>query len=215
MNRTSPSMRPGLMAAVLIALAGTLPVSNLAAQQQLTKEEREFLVRQLEESRTGLMKSVEDMSATQWTWKPAPDRWSASEVAEHLLLTEAMLMGMVNDQVLKSPPQPEMRTMIAYKDGMLRARFLDRSWKAQAPEPAQPKGAYPDQDVWSKALTEARASTIKWVKSTKDDLRSHVAPFAAFGPLDAYQWALILPYHMQRHTMQIEEVKKAPGYPEK
>lgn len=215
MNRTRPSMRPGVLAAALMVLASALPVSALAAQQQLTKEEREFLVRQLKESRAGLMKSVEGMSATQWTWKPAPDRWSASEVAEHLLLTEAMVMGLVNDQVLKSPPQPEMRPVIAYKDGAVRTKLLDRSWKAQAPEPAQPKGAYPDEGVWSKAMNEARASTIKWVKSTKDDLRGHVAPHPAFGPLDAYQWALVLPYHMQRHTMQIEEVKKAPGYPEK
>jgi DinB superfamily len=215
MNRTRPSMRPGLLAAALIVLAGALPVSGLAAQQQLTKEERDFLVRQLEESRAGLMKAVEGMSAAQWTWKPAPDRWSASEVAEHLLLTEGMLMGLLNDEVLKSPPQPEMRSMLAYKDGMLHQKLLDRSWKAQAPEPAQPKGAYPDEKLWMKAMNEARASTIKWVKATKDDLRSHVAPFAAFGPMDAYQWALVLPYHMQRHTMQIEEVKQAPGYPEK
>src|SRR3546814_15949023 len=75
-----------------------------------------------------------------------------SDWSSDVCSSDLILMGTLNDQVLKSPPQPEMRSMIAYKDGMLHQKLLDRSWKAQAAEPAQPTGKYPDEDVWVRAL---------------------------------------------------------------
>ena len=47
------------------------------------------------------------------------------------------------------------------------------------------------------------------------DLRGHAAPHPAFRMLDGYQWILLLSGHAARHTAQIEEVKRAPGYPAK
>jgi hypothetical protein len=44
-------------------------------------------------------------------------------------------------------------------------------------------------------------------------LRAHAAPHPAFGPLDAHQWILLVAGHSARHTLQIEEVKTAAGYP--
>jgi hypothetical protein len=33
------------------------------------------------------------------------------------------------------------------------------------------------------------------------------------GPLDAYQWILLISAHSERHTKQIEEVKADPNFP--
>jgi glutamate formiminotransferase len=47
-----------------------------------------------------------------------------------------------------------------------------------------------------------------------DDLRTHVGDHPAFGALDAYGWVLFLSGHTERHTLQIEEIKADPAFPE-
>ena len=38
-------------------------------------------------------------------------------------------------------------------------------------------------------------------------------PHPFFGTLDLYQWVLLSAGHTARHTQQIEEVKRSPGFP--
>src|SRR5205807_10040777 len=42
----------------------------------------------------------------QWKWKPAVDRWSIAEIAEHVVLAEAALFGNVK-QAISSPANPD------------------------------------------------------------------------------------------------------------
>ena len=58
----------------------------------------------------------------------------------------------------------------------------------------------------------AREKTIAYAQSTQDDLRTHVGE-GPMGPMDAYQWLLLLAAHSARHTAQILEVEANPGYP--
>jgi hypothetical protein len=61
----------------------------------------------------------------------------------------------------------------------------------------------------------ARAKTAAYVATTSDNLRGHIAPHPVLKELDGHQWILLLAAHSARHTAQIEEVKKAAGYPAK
>ena len=82
----------------------------------------------------------------------------------------------------------------------------------QIPEPLVPgrKFATPADAV--KAFNAARDKTIAYVKSTQDDLRTHVGPGPA-GPMDSYQFLLLLTAHSARHAAQIREVEANPSYP--
>ena len=156
------------------------------------------------------LKSVDGLNEAQWRFKAGPDRWSIAEVAEHIALSESLILGMVEGQVLKAPAK---KAGEGIPDEKLIVGITDRSQKAQAPEVLKPVNTWPTREALVKDFNAARDKTIAWTKTTTEDLRAHAAPHPAFGPLDAHQWILLAAGHSARHTAQIDEVKTSAGYP--
>ena len=200
----------GNMKALLTATALTALVWAAPAAAQDAKADRAKAVAYLEETRAKFVKSVDGLTEAQWRFKAGPDRWSIAEVAEHIALSESLILGMVEGQVLKAPPK---KAGEGIPDEKLIAGVTDRSQKAQAPEQLKPTNKWPTREALVKDFNAARDKTIEWTKTTTEDLRGHAAPHPAFGPLDAHQWILLVAGHSARHTAQIEEVKTSAGYP--
>jgi hypothetical protein len=198
-----------MIAVMLLALmfASPAPAQDAAAA---AKYDRQKAYAYLDETRAAFLKSIGGLTEAQWKFKAAPDRWSIAEVAEHIALSESLILGMIEGQVLKAPAKKPGEGIT---DEKLIAGVTDRTQKAQAPEQLKPVNKWATRDALAKDFSAARSKTMEWVKTTKEDLRGHAAPHPAFGPLDAHQWILLLAGHSARHTAQIEEVKTAPGYP--
>ncbi len=183
----------------------------------LTKEEREFLIAHMERTRSLFLESISGLSEGQWNFKAAPDRWSVAECAEHITLTEDFLFDYATKKVAAIPPAPERPALSAAelraKDEKIIAGYVDRSRKANAPEPLQPKRVFTDAAAVKKAFNEKRDRNIAYARSTQDDLRNHSTVGGPFGTTDAYQYLLGMAAHTERHTLQINEVKASPGYP--
>jgi len=62
----------------------------------LTSEERAYVTQLLKDSLTEYLSHVESVSEAQWNWKSVPGRWSIGETAEHIMLNEALLFGVVH-----------------------------------------------------------------------------------------------------------------------
>ena len=200
---------------VLLALAVSSSIAQTApaASTPLTPQEREFALSQFETTRANFLKSIAGLSQKQWTFKPAPDRWSVAEVAEHITVSESTIMGLIRKQIMTSPAAPEKREQVKGKDQMLLQRMPDRSHKAQAPEMLRPTGRWATQADLTKAFEDARKSNMDYIRTTNDDLRDHFFDHPAFGTMDGYQWLLLISAHSARHTAQIEEVKADPNFP--
>jgi hypothetical protein len=153
------------------------------------------------------------LSDAQWNFKSAPDRWSVAEVTEHIAAGEAMLQGMIFEQIMKSPAQPEATDEKAVDDQVL-AMIPDRGHKAQAPEPLKPTNRFGSPQESLKHFIESRQKTEDFLKQ-HDDLRTHAADSPLGKKLDAYQWILFVAAHSERHTKQINEVKADPNFPKK
>jgi hypothetical protein len=71
-------------------LAPTLVAQTPMAlpEAPLSAGERDQALRMLAKSRQGFLKATEGLSPAQWTFKPAPDRWSIQECAEHIVILE-------------------------------------------------------------------------------------------------------------------------------
>ena len=197
---------------VLSLVALTLSLASASAQT-LTQQERDTLLKHLDQTRQAFLASISGVSEAQWEFKAAPDRWSIAEVAEHIAISETTLLQLVTDKVLKSPAAP--RDPNAISDAKLLEGLLDRSSKFQAPEMLKPTSRWATRDALAKDFAAAREKTAAYVRTTTDDLHGHSAPHPVFKSLDAYQWILLLSGHAARHTAQIEEVKTSPGYPAK
>ena len=202
----------------LIALAATAivlltAIASPAQTATLTVAERDAALQHLQTTHDAFVRSIAGLSEKQWRFKPAPDRWSIAEVAEHITISESALLGMVQKQVMASPAAPEKRAEVQGKDEVILTKVPDRSHKAQAPEFLKPTNRWANREVLTKTFEEERTATEDYVKTTNDDLRDHFGPHPVLGPLDGYQWILLISAHSERHTKQIEEVKADPNFP--
>jgi hypothetical protein len=199
--------------AALVVLS--LFVASAVSAQTLTAAERKQAVQHLKKSQDFFLKSINKVSDAQWNWKPAPDRWSLAECAEHIALSEDRLLELITLQVLKSPAAPERKAEVAGKDETVLKMVPDRGQRFQAPEMLQPKKTFATRAELIKHFKASRAKTVDFVKKSQDDLRSHFFEHPVLTQLDAYQWVLLISAHTERHTHQIEEVKATAGYPAK
>ena len=73
------------MKAVAISTLVVLSASLIsAAEATLTKEERAHAIQLLGASQTEFLYLTSGLNEAQWNYKPAPDRWSVGETAQHL-----------------------------------------------------------------------------------------------------------------------------------
>ena len=196
-------------------LALFLLAAVAVSAETLTKVDRDKAIAELEESRKAFLDATKGLSDAQWNFKPAPERWSVAECAEHIALSEKFIFGRITNDIVKSAATPEKRDAVKGKDELIVKILQDRSHKATAPEPLDPtkRPMSPEDSV--KLFLESRAQTIEYVKTTQDDLRDHFYdhPVPAIGTLDAYQWILLISGHTRRHTLQILEVKADANFP--
>ena len=196
--------------------SATRPEGALApapVEQPITPVDREFLVADLQMSRDALLHSIDGLTEAQWRFKPAPDRWSVAECAEHILREENFLYTVVTERLMKLPARAPASRTPKQQDERIMAKLLDRTQKQVAAEPMRPTGEFSTEAAFRTRFVESRARTIQYAGSTNDDLRGHFTPNAEFGSMDAYQYLLILSGHCARHTAQIEEVKASSNFP--
>jgi hypothetical protein len=137
--------------------------------------------------------------------------WSVQECAEHIILAEDFIFGGVQ-QILKAPAVDRPANSNAEYDRKLTVGVQDRSRKATAPEPITPTAKFATPADAAREFTVRRDKTIAYAKNTNDELRVHVGPSPA-GPMDAYQFLLLIAAHSARHTAQIKEVQGNAAYP--
>lgn len=111
--------------------------------QTLNQGERDYAMSQLHATRKVFLDAIHGLSQAQWNFKPAADRWSIAEIAEHLVISEDNLFGEVQ-QMLKSPALPAAgRKTGPAQDPLVYRRMTDRSRKVKADPRASPRGASP------------------------------------------------------------------------
>jgi len=194
-------------------LSSVLAQTPQPATNTLTPEEREAALKLFQTTHDNFIKSISGLSQKQWSFKPAPDRWSVAEVAEHITVAETTIMGLIRHPLMQSPAAPEKREQAKGKDEIIVQRVPDRSHKVQAPEILRPTGRWATEADLTKAFEDARKANMEYIRTTNDDLRDHFFDHPVFGTLDGYQWLLLIGTHSARHTAQIEEVKADPNFP--
>jgi len=167
-------------------------------------------VAHLERTRKMFLEATAGLSEAQWKFKPAPDRWSVAECAEHITAAEEFLHGLV----AKTAGGPAAAEPSKVADAKVMAVVTDRSFKATSPEPLVPTGRFGGREDVRTEFQARRARTLELVRTTGEaELRKHMAPNPVLGPIDAYQWVLFLSGHTERHLAQIREVKAHAAYP--
>src|SRR5215813_13257213 len=199
---------------LLVVCVGLMCHASLASEDpNMTAEDRAKAIKLLNESHKQTLDLLEGLSEEQLKFKPAPEKWSVLEVAEHIYLAEGLLFASV-EKALAEKQNPEWETKTKGKTEFLERVMVSRDRKGTAPESIVPSGKLTRDQVIAK-LKAARAQSLKFAEETKLPLKAHTLdhPFPVFGTLNAYQWLIYIPLHNIRHNKQIEEVKSDPNFP--
>jgi hypothetical protein len=188
--------------------------ASAASGQAMTAAERQQLIEKLDASQKKLFAALQGVSEAEWHWKPAPDKWSIAEVADHIDLAEIKTPQLVHDMATNAPATPEKKAEVSGKDQRVASEIPDRTQhRMMRPDFLAPTDRWPSPAALEKDFLVNRAKTLAYVRTTQDDVRSHMAPHPEMGVMDGYQWLLLIAAHCERHTAQILEIKAMPGYP--
>jgi hypothetical protein len=181
----------------------------------MTSEERDKVVKMLLDTQRELLDATENVSDAQWSWHPAPFRWSVGQTAEHIMLAEGLIFNAVQSAVAQKP-NPDWESRTATKLDFLERALPNRDRHASAPDIIQPSGKLSKAEVLTR-FKEARARTLKFAQETDIALKEHTLehPFPIFGTLNAYDWLIYIPLHNIRHNQQLAAVKASAGFPQK
>jgi DinB superfamily len=200
------------MKKLFIALAALVFVSFVAAPAGLSKKERKTATKFLKDSEKNAVKLVSKLSDAQLKFKPSPDQWSVEECMMHIAASEKMLRGMVDNGV-KAAANPEKRADIKMTDEQVMKMIEERTTKVKTFSPLEPPNTgYKTAADAVASFQENRAKLIDYLKTTSDDLRNHVLTLQ-IGSFDAYQMALFIGGHSNRHVNQMKEVMADPNFP--
>jgi uncharacterized protein YndB with AHSA1/START domain len=184
-----------------------------SSSPRLTQTERDFAAMNMDASLERFLACVKNFTPAQRTFKPAPDRWSPAEAAEHVAFVEDRLYWRITEKSLLEPADPEKRKTLPNRDMKVMELGNSREPPLQAPNYVQPTSRWGVPDELLQNIRAVRSRLKEFVNTTQADLRTHYLDHPFFGTLDIYQWLLLVSAHMRRHTAQIEEVKSHPNFP--
>jgi hypothetical protein len=190
-----------------IAIAALLLVMSDALRAgPLTEVERQRLIAHLEMTERWLNDEVSRLSPAQLAFRPAPDAWSIMQVVDHLVVVGPIYWQDLQ-KAMQGPPSTAIRSGT---DVDILWYGIDRTNREKAIPSEVPKGELRDLREGLDAIRRQHAQLREYIRTTSDDLRSRVVPRQGS---DAYQWALLISTHEQRHILQIREIKADSKFP--
>ncbi len=187
-----------------------LSFSNHAGPKYCSKDKK-FILKYLKSSSTRLMDDVMGLSAEQLNYKMTDSSWTIANCVEHIALAEKNLYDMTMP-FINGKLDPTRRAEVKYDDEQIMQMITNRTFKAKAPEGFIPSNQFGSFEGSLNAFNERRATTIRFIKTNKKDLRNLYVDHPFLGTIDSYQMLLFLTGHTLRHTLQIEEIKSSSGY---
>jgi hypothetical protein len=174
----------------------------------LSPLERQHLVAHLEMTAAWLADELNGLTPAQASFRRQPEAWTIAEVLDHLIVVAPIYW-----QDLQSAlEQPRGARRSAMSDADVLWYGIDRTNREQAIPGERTGGQVRDLKSGLEAYRKHHGRLLQYIRTTDDDLRGHIVQRQT---CDAYQWALLISTHEQRHILQIREIKADPGFPGK
>ena len=140
-----------------------------------------------------------------------PNRWSVAEMLEHLVIVEngsGRMVSKLTKQAIEEGSVPETATSSVL--GSLDTQF-GSDVKIVAPSYLSPDKKIPVADSIAE-LRIARERLLGAIQKANGlDLTRVKGPHPVFGPIDGYQWMVMIGQHEERHLQQMKDTVSALG----
>lgn len=202
------------MKRISIALMSVMILFSLTlnAQDKISKQERKFAIKYLNETKNDMLKTLKGLSEEQLNFKPNEESWSVAECLRHIAISEQSLWAGFIEGPLKAAADPSKRSEVKMTDKQLMGIIESRAQKVKTFAPFEPENKQGTVKEVIKEFKSLRDAHIKFTKSTDEDLRNHYGQLP-FGTIDSYQAILFMAGHTKRHTDQMKEVMADASFP--
>jgi hypothetical protein len=188
-----------------LVVAVVLMASAVPATAQITDLERQRLVAHLQMTASWLEDEVSALSIAQLNFRPTANAWTILEVLDHLVVVGPIYWQDLQDATTVSSDRAGMMN-----DADVLWYGIDRTNRETALAREEPSRKLRDVSSGLSDYRRQHARLLEYARTTRDDLRRR---FVARQNSDAYQWALLISTHDQRHILQIREIKSHPKFP--
>ena len=164
----------------------------------------ENFIKEFDEATNDLLNTITSFSQEEFNAIPFEGSWTAAQVTEHLLKSEARMPAL-----FQSNSRPTTEREPDEKTTMIKSVFLDFNSKLQSPEFILPSNEAKEKEVLFNALKTTKAD-IRSVIETVDLSRTFTDfPFPQMGEFTGWEWICFLTCHSKRHTHQMKKIKAA------
>jgi hypothetical protein len=183
-------------------------MSTIPSTASCTEADRAKLLQALREGGDAFLRSVSGVGEAACRLRPAENRWSVLECAEHVAVAEEVMLRLVTGERKARDREGPKRD-----DRILRSG-TDRSVRFDASDQSRPRGRFTTLTDAVAHFQAVHERTLCLVEQTGEDLRATevVHPHHAVGVISTYECLLLMGTHAQRHALQIEEVKNSSEY---
>jgi uncharacterized damage-inducible protein DinB len=163
------------------------------------------IVEKLAQSQRGLLFAADSVPAVQWKVRPSENRWSAGELAGHLMIIERRIISRA-DHLLEEPAKPRpFLKRFHVPMVVVEARLFRRI----SPIPVDSETIREKEEMLSE-LREVRECTLAFIEETRGrNLSQYCMAHPFLGTLTAYEWFQFIASHEIRHTKQMAEIAAA------
>jgi hypothetical protein len=138
---------------------------------------------------------------------PGNGKWSGTGIIQHMGKVEGATAKLLEGQfaAAMAAGMPEDTAHKSWINSLDRLNVVDRSRVINAPERLYPEAAADLDASWA-SLQAVRERLKRAVLSVDGrDLSVVSAPHPIFGPLNAYEWVLMVGKHEERHITQLRQ----------
>ena len=188
-----------------------------------TEEDRQYILSELDRTSEELASEIQSLNDIQWHFREGSDRWSISEIVEHLEMQNQLHYREIS-VTMNSPQYLEFRKITKDRDDHFTQYATDLS-PGTARWFLEPLGRFSTKQEGEHAFFRARNELRTLVERTNIDFRKqftfrtpvHSVPFDSIkiGQVrDLHQLLLTGVAHTDRHLRQIRNIKLHPEYPD-
>src|SRR5271170_3608705 len=163
-------------------------MSTVPATNNRTEIDKARLLEALRRGGDAFLCSVAGVDEVTCRLRPAENRWSVLECAEHVAVAEEVMLGLVTGERKARDPGGAKRD-----DRILRSG-TDRSMRFDASDQSQPRGRFSTVAEAVAHFQAIRERTLRLVQETTEDLRATevVHPHHVVGVISTYECLLLM-----------------------
>ena len=169
------------------------------------------LQEKIQTNNLALLNSFNTLNQAEVNFKSSENSWSILECAEHVFLIAKAVLKVMETPGTTGKTENESTELFG-EQKLNKLLVINRAFKVPAPDFVAPKGFFVDSSTAIQNMNTIIDKIVDHINTNKIDLETHTIKHPVLGAMTKLDWIHFMISHTNRHILQIEEMKTAPGF---